>query len=47
VGEPFELKFDWRTGTFQGPQVAMFCFHTGGEPAGYVDIDWFRFSDKP
>ena len=28
VGEPFELKFDWRTGTFQGPQVAMFCFST-------------------
>lgn len=51
VGEPFELKFDWRTGTFQGPQVAMFCFSTrnngGPQPAGYVDIDWFRFSDKP
>jgi beta-xylosidase len=42
LGGEFDLAFDWRTGTFQGEQFAIFCFNTQpGE--GYVDIDSFRF----
>lgn len=47
LGDPFELVYDWRTGTFQGPQVALFCFHTGPGAGGHVDVDEFRFSDQP
>lgn len=42
----FELAYDWQTGTFQGEQFAIFCFNP--EPGdGFVDVDEFRFSDKP
>jgi beta-xylosidase len=44
LGGEFDLAFDWRTGTFQGEQFAVFCF-SPVESAGYVDIDWFRFED--
>jgi hypothetical protein len=46
LGDEFELIYDWRTGTFQGPQYALFCFNTGTGPAGHVDVDWLRFSDR-
>ena len=46
MGGEFELAYDWRTGTFQGPQYALFCFNPAGTPAGHVDVDWFRFSDQ-
>ncbi len=50
LGDEFELVYDWRTGTFQGPQVALFCFNTaetdGAGQAGHMDVDWFRFSDR-
>lgn len=46
LGDEFALIYDWRTGTFQGPQYALFCFNTGKGDAGKVDVDWFRFSDK-
>ncbi len=43
-GGEFNLAFDWRTGTFQGEQFAIFCFNPQpGE--GFVDIDSFTFSD--
>lgn len=47
LGEAFELVYDWRTGTFQGPQVALFCYHVGPGAAGGMDVDWFHFSDEP
>jgi beta-xylosidase len=44
-GGEFPLQFDWRTGTFQGEQFAIFCFNP--DPGkGYVDLDWFHFTDK-
>jgi beta-xylosidase len=46
LGDEFELIYDWRTGTFQGPQYALFCFNTGSGPVGHVDVDGFRFSDR-
>jgi len=47
LGDEFELIYDWRTGTFQGPQAALFCFNTAGSgKAGHVDVDWFHFSDR-
>jgi beta-xylosidase len=47
LGGEFDLAFDWRTGTFQGEQFAIFCFNRhAGE--GFVDVDWFRFTNtKP
>lgn len=42
LGAEFELAYDWRTGTFQGEQFAIFCFNPNPE-AGFVDVDWFRF----
>jgi beta-xylosidase len=43
LGGEFDLAFDWRTGTFQGEQFAIFCFnrHPG---EGFTDVDWFRFT---
>jgi hypothetical protein len=41
----FDLAFDWRTGTFQGEQFALFCFNPK-DSDGFVDVDWFKFSDK-
>jgi len=45
LGGEFDLAFDWRTGTFQGEQFAIFCYNPdpGG---GHVDIDWFKFQDS-
>lgn len=48
LGDAFDLVYDWRTGTFQGPQYALFCFNTTKDGAtGHMDVDWFRFSDTP
>lgn len=45
LGGEFDLAFDWRTGTFQGEQFAIFCYNS--EPkGGFVDVDWFKFSDS-
>lgn len=46
LGGDFPLLYDWRTGTFQGEQYAIFCYtpHDGIE--GYVDVDSFQFSDQ-
>jgi len=40
LGDDFPLAYDWRTGTFQGPQFAMFCFNPTASN-GYVDVDSF------
>lgn len=40
LGGDFPLAYDWRTGTFQGPQFALFCFNPA-ESHGYLDIDSF------
>ena len=45
LGGEFELAFDWRTGTFQGEQFAIFCYNSVPS-GGYVDIDWFKFQDS-
>lgn len=46
LGGEFDLAFDWRTGTFQGEQFAIFCYNS--DPSdGYVAIDWFKFQDAP
>ena len=45
LGGEFPLRFDWRTGTFQGEQFAIFCFNP--QPAGgFMDVDWFHFTDQ-
>lgn len=45
IGGAFDVRYDWRTGTFQGPQFAIFCYNP--EPgAGCVDVAGFRFTDK-
>ncbi len=45
LGGEFNLAFDWRTGTFQGEQFAIFCFNP--QPGdGFVDVDSFRFTDR-
>ncbi|BCU78097.1 glycoside hydrolase 43 family protein [Luteolibacter sp. LG18] len=45
LGGEFDATYDWQTGTFQGPQFALFCFNP--KPgAGFVDVDAFRFSDQ-
>ena len=39
----FKLAYDWRTGTFQGQQFALFCYNP--KPgAGYLDVDSFEFT---
>ena len=40
LGGHFKLMFDWRTGTFQGPQYALFCFSPKASD-GYIDVDSF------
>jgi beta-xylosidase len=45
LGGEFDLAFDWRTGTFQGEQFAIFCFNPSPD-GGFVDVGQFRFSDK-
>jgi beta-xylosidase len=45
LGGEFKAAYDWRTGTFQGLQFAIFCYNpNSGE--GFVDVDWFHFTDK-
>lgn len=41
----FDLAFDWQTGTFQGEKFAIFCFNPNPGD-GFVDVDWFKFTDK-
>nr|WP_317892460.1 glycoside hydrolase 43 family protein [uncultured Sphingomonas sp.] len=43
LGGDFPLAFAWRTGTFQGPQFAIFCYGTGTSN-GWVDVDRFTLS---
>ncbi len=46
LGAEFPLMWDWRTGTFQGQQYAVFCYNP--EPsAGYLDVDEVRFEKVP
>lgn len=42
IGEAFPLKWDWRTGTFQGQQFAVFCYNPKPS-SGYLDVDSIRF----
>lgn len=42
LSDEFVLIYDWRTGTFQGPQYARFCFNPAAT-GGRMDVDWFRF----
>jgi beta-xylosidase len=44
VGEDFNLLWDWRTGTFQGEQYAIFCYNPK-ESKGYLDVDSVRFPE--
>jgi beta-xylosidase len=45
LGGEFDLAFDWRTGTFQGEQFAIFCFNP--RPGnGFADLDYFHFTDR-
>ncbi|MBN2536045.1 MAG: family 43 glycosylhydrolase, partial [Spirochaetales bacterium] len=45
-GTTITMGFDWQNGTFQGEQYAILCFNSSGN-SGYMDVDWFRFDDKP
>lgn len=43
LGGEFDLAYDWRTGTFQGQQFAVFCFNPNSIPSdGFADLDYFR-----
>jgi beta-xylosidase len=44
LGDAFPMAFAWRTGTFQGPQFAIFCYAPQAS-AGRLDVD--RFVLKP
>jgi hypothetical protein len=44
LGGAFPLAFDWQTGTFQGEKFAIFCYNPNSSD-GYVDVDFFTFSD--
>lgn len=47
TGGEFDLEFDWRTGTFQGEQFAIFCYNSRAGD-GFVDVDSFELSyQKP
>lgn len=46
LGGEFPLAYDWRTGTFQGEQFAIFCY-SPRPSAGFLDVESFRFSDQP
>ncbi|MFY9351178.1 MAG: glycoside hydrolase 43 family protein [Sphingobium sp.] len=46
VGGSFPLAFDWRTGTFQGQQIAVSCYNPA--PAGgHLDVDSFTLAALP
>lgn len=44
LGGEFGLAFDWRGGTFQGQQFALFAYNPKPESTGYADVDWFHFT---
>jgi beta-xylosidase len=45
IGGRIPLAFDWRTGTFQGPKYALYCYNA--RPGdGYLDVDWFHLSGE-
>jgi beta-xylosidase len=46
IGEDFPLMWDWRTGTFQGQQYAIFCYNPKLSD-GYAGVDSVRFSNEP
>jgi beta-xylosidase len=46
LGGDFPLAFAWRTGTFQGEQLAVFCYAPTESP-GWLDVDRFRLSALP
>ncbi|MDO7836402.1 glycoside hydrolase 43 family protein [Sphingobium sp. HBC34] len=46
VGGSFPLAFDWRTGTFQGQQIALSCYNPA-PTGGYLDIDSFTLMTLP
>jgi xylan 1,4-beta-xylosidase len=46
LGTTITMGYDWQNGTFQGEQYAILCFNPGSS-TGYMDVDWFRFDDKP
>ncbi|MDQ8755186.1 glycoside hydrolase 43 family protein [Sphingosinicella sp. LHD-64] len=43
LGGAFPLAYDWRTGTFQGQQFAIFCYNPGRD-GGWIDVDHFVLS---
>ncbi|MCI4589505.1 glycoside hydrolase 43 family protein [Sphingobium sp. BYY-5] len=43
LGGAFPLAFDWRTGTFQGQQLAISCYNLTAD-GGYLDVDSFTLS---
>jgi len=43
LGGEFDLAFDWRAGTFQGEQFAIFCFNPNPGD-GFVEVGQFRCS---
>lgn len=45
MGGEFDLAFDWRTGTFQGEQFAIF-YYNQNPGDGHIDIDWFRLRES-
>ena len=46
LGGEFPITFAWQTGTFQGPQYAIFCY--GSKPSdGFVDVDSFVLTLPP
>lgn len=51
VGDAVPLAFAWRTGTFQGEQIALSCYNPAGGAgflpaggAGFMDVDSFTLS---
>ena len=43
VDAAFPLAFDWRTGTFQGQQIAISCYNPA-PTGGYLDVDSFTLA---
>lgn len=46
AGGSFPLAFDWRTGTFQGQQIALSCYNPA-PTGGYLDVDSFTLQPLP
>ena len=45
LGGQFNLAYDISVSTFQGEKYVIFCYNPS-LGSGYVDVDWFHFSDK-